>query len=195
VLARKDGLCQVPGCTNPIVHLHHIAGTPATQGDGRARAVDQAGEADPPPRRPPPAVSPSSPPAAARAFGARSRGVRERRDDFEGQQNIIFRSDNGSDAISNLLGVCYRHHCMIHAKLMRVWGLAGKRVVFEFRDPKDLKTVRERWVTEGMDDTRRVEASEAAGASPGEASRRDPRQGLGGAVGVSEGRALLTSAG
>ncbi len=114
VLARKDGLCQVPGCTNPIVHLHHI----------------------------------------------------------------IFRSDNGSDAISNLLGVCYRHHCMIHAKLMRVWGLAGKRVVFEFRDPKDLKMVRERWVTEGMDDTRRVDVAGEGAASAGGAG--------GGAIAGSE---------
>jgi 5-methylcytosine-specific restriction endonuclease McrA len=24
VFARKDGLCQVPGCTNAVHHLHHI---------------------------------------------------------------------------------------------------------------------------------------------------------------------------
>jgi hypothetical protein len=51
---------------------------------GRARAVYEAGEADPPPRREPAAPSPSSPPAAADAFGARSREMCERREDFEG---------------------------------------------------------------------------------------------------------------
>jgi hypothetical protein len=135
VLARKDGLCQVPGCTNPIAHLHHM----------------------------------------------------------------IFRSHWGSDAVSNLLGVCYRHHPMIHAGLIRVWGLSGKRVVFEFRDPKDLKTVKERWVTEGEDDTRRVAASAPADASPdaspGGSLRRVARAGPGEALGVSEGRAIFTCAG
>jgi hypothetical protein len=96
VLARKDGLCGVPGCTMRALHLHHI----------------------------------------------------------------IFRSHQGSDAVTNLLATCWYHHVLIHAKLIRVWGLAGKRLVFEFLSAKDRTEVVERWETRGNDDTRRVEPEE-----------------------------------
>jgi hypothetical protein len=92
VLARKDGLCGVPGCTMRAVHAHHI----------------------------------------------------------------VFRSHQGSDAVTNLLATCWYHHVLIHARLIRVWGLAGERLVFEFLSATDRKKVVERWETRGNDDTRRV---------------------------------------
>jgi hypothetical protein len=109
VLARKDGLCGVPGCTMRAVHTHHI----------------------------------------------------------------IFRSHQGSDAVTNLLATCWYHHVLIHAKLIRVWGLAGKRLVFEFLSAKDRQKVVERWETRGADDTRRfgpeAEAAPAGAAAATEA--------------------------
>jgi hypothetical protein len=118
-MARKDGLCQIPGCTNPVAQLHHI----------------------------------------------------------------IFRSNGGSDAVSNLLGVCWFHHLQIHARLIRVWGLAGRRIVIEFLSAADRRTVLERWVTEGADRTRRVGAARDEAPAPADpadaaAARADPGEGI-----------------
>ena len=67
-----------------------------------------------------------------------------------------YRSHQGGEEVTNLFAACDRHHRAIHAGLIRLWGLAGKRLVVEFRDPEDLKRVVEAWVTCGADDTRRL---------------------------------------
>jgi 5-methylcytosine-specific restriction endonuclease McrA len=128
VLARKDGLCQIPGCTNAVMHLHHI----------------------------------------------------------------IFRSDGGGDAVSNLSGVCYWHHVQIHARLIRVWGRAGRRVVIEFLSAADRRTVLERWVTEGEDRTRRLGAARDEAPAPGDPARAAP---FGGAPAPAEPKEGVACAG
>lgn len=88
-ILRKDGRCEMPRCTNPVEHLHHLK----------------------------------------------------------------FRSRGGGDEVTNILGVCSKHHGAIHAGLIRVTGRSGDRVVFTFTG---FPSATEVWVTEGDDDTTRV---------------------------------------
>jgi hypothetical protein len=104
--------------------------------------------------------------------------------------HIIFRSHQGSDAVTNLLATCWYHHVLIHAKLIRVWGLAGKRLVFEFLSAKDRQKVVERWETRGNDDTRRVEPE--AEAVPAGAAATDGAPA--GRTGVPGGQPAATEA-
>ena len=73
---------------------------------------------------------------------------------------MTFRSQGGSDAATNLAGLCAPHHLRgVHLGYLDVTGRAGERLVWEF-------ATAEAWVTLGDDDVRRAEADPLSLSAP-----------------------------
>ncbi|MCU0727326.1 MAG: HNH endonuclease [Planctomycetes bacterium] len=91
--------------------------------------------------------------------------------------HIRFRSHRGGDEVTNQIGLCAFCHNLVHLGFLKITGLAGDRLLFEFAGPDDPAEI---WVTEGENDTRKIwddsmeiDAAEARAATE-DAPKRTP---------------------
>ncbi|MHC4134536.1 MAG: HNH endonuclease [Planctomycetota bacterium] len=75
--------------------------------------------------------------------------------------HITFRSQGGTDDVTNEVALCAAHHLHgIHRGYLAVTGLAGERLIWRLGTAAGAAPLEE-WVTEGNDDVRRAKGSRA----------------------------------